>query len=153
LPLGEGTEGARLQRPLAALEVLWQLADELAVPLYEEERAQGAALQQAINALWAQLPAADQSRTTLVQATAVQTLETSSEFQAVCAHLMATTSDLDHTEATALLRYLVDWLRADVPSIRALITTLERTQLHAFLAANDDLSLTRPAYLADTAMV
>src|SRR5262249_5475307 len=50
LPGGEGKEGARPPRPLAALEVLWQLAAELAVPLYEEERTQGAALQQAIDA-------------------------------------------------------------------------------------------------------
>ena len=33
------------------------------------------------------------------------------------------------------------------------MTILERTQIHAFLAANDDLSLTRPAYLTDAAMV
>src|SRR5262249_44453988 len=139
--------------PLAALEVLWQLAAELAVPLYEEEHAQGAALQQAIDALWTQLPAAAQSLTTLVQVTAAQARETSPEFQAVCAHLMATTPGLDHTEAVALLRYLVDWLRSDVPSISSLIKTIERTQIHAFLAANDDLSLTRPAYLTDAAMV
>jgi len=46
----EGKEDTRPLRPLAALEVLWQLATELAVPLYEEELAQGAALQQAIDA-------------------------------------------------------------------------------------------------------
>jgi acetyl-CoA carboxylase biotin carboxylase subunit len=140
-------------RPLAALEVLWQLATELAVPLYEEECTQGAALQQASDALWAQLSATDQKLTTLVQAAAAHTLETSPAFQAICAHLVAATPGLDHTEAAALLRYLLDWLRVDVPSVRCLIKTLERTQSHAFLAANDDLSLTRPAYLEDAAMV
>src|SRR5262249_4847141 len=110
------------------------------------------ALQQAIDALWTQLSATGQSLTALVPATATQTPETSPEFQAVCDHLVATTPGLDHTEAAALLRYLLDWLRADVPVIRAIIKTLERTQIHAFLAANDDLSLTRPAYLADEAM-
>ena len=49
--------------------------------------------------------------------------------------------------------YLWVWLRVDVPAIRALVQTLEHTQIHAFLAANDDLSLTRPAYLTDVAMV
>jgi acetyl-CoA carboxylase biotin carboxyl carrier protein len=133
--------------------VLWQLATELAVPLYEEERAQGAALRQAIEALWGQLSATGRQLTTLVQAAAAQTLEACTEFQAVCAHLVATTPGLDHAEAAALLRYLLDWLRVDIPAVRGLIKTLERTQLHAFLAANDDLSLTRPAYLVDATMV
>ena len=42
-------------RPVAPLEVLWQLAAALGVPQYEEERAQGAALQQAMAALWQHL--------------------------------------------------------------------------------------------------
>jgi len=133
--------------------VLWQLAAELAVPLYEEEGAQGAALHQAIDALWEHVSAAGQEYTALVRVAAAQTLETSPELQAVCAHLVATTPGLDHTEAAAILRYLLDWLRVDVPAIGRLIKALERTQIHTFLAANDDLSLTRPAYLADAAMV
>ncbi len=123
------------------------------MPLYEEERAQGAALRQAIDALWAQLSTTSQQLPALVRAAAAQALETSPEFQALCAHLVATTPGLDHTEAAALLHYLLDWLRVDVPSIRCLMKALERTQLHTFLTANDDLSLTRPAYLADAAMV
>ena len=150
LPPGEGKE---VPRPLAALEVLWQLATELTMPLYEEEHTQGAALRQAIDALWAQLSTTSQQLPALVRAAAAQALETSPEFQALCAHLVATTPGLDHTEAAALLRYLLDWLRVDVPSIRCLMKALERTQLHTFLTANDDLSLTRPAYLADAAMV
>jgi len=153
LPPLPGGEGKEAPRSVAALEVLWQLATELAVPLYEEERAQGAALRQAIDALWGQLSAAGQDLAALIRAAAAQALQTSPELQALCAHLVATTPGLDHTEAAALLCYLLDWLRVAVPSIRCLIKTLERTQLHAFLAANDDLSLTRPAYLADAAMV
>jgi acetyl/propionyl-CoA carboxylase alpha subunit len=136
-------------RPVAPLEVLWQLATELAVPLYEEERAQGVALLQASAALWQQLSADSQQLYALVQAATTQSLATSPECQAVCAHLVATAPGLDTDEAAALLRYLLDWLRIDIPAITALVQTLEHTHIHACLAANDDLSLTRPAYLDD----
>ena len=89
----------------------------------------------------------------LVRAAAAQSLETSPEYQAVCAHLVATTPGLDTTEAAALLRYLLDWLRVEIPAITALVKALEHTHLHACLAANDDLSLTRPAYLDDATTV
>ena len=39
-------------RPVAMLEVLWQLAAEFGVPLHEEEAVQGSALRQAMDALW-----------------------------------------------------------------------------------------------------
>jgi acetyl/propionyl-CoA carboxylase alpha subunit len=140
-------------RPLALLEVLWQLAAELAVPLREEEAVQGAALQQAMDALWTHLSATRQDVAALIRATTAQELEMSPVFQALCAHLMVTAPGLDNTEAGALLRYLLDWLCADVPALRALITSLERTHIHACLAENDDLALTRPAYLTEEAMV
>jgi acetyl/propionyl-CoA carboxylase alpha subunit len=136
-------------RPVPPLEVLWQLATELAVPLYEEERAQGVALQQASEALWRQLSANSQQLHALMRASSAQALDTSPECQAVCAHLVATTPGLDTAEAAALLRYLLDWLRIDIPAIIALVKTLEHTHLHACLTVNDDLSLTRPAYLDD----
>src|SRR5678816_1524014 len=63
------------------------------------------------------------------------------------------TPGLETTEAAALLRYLLDWLRVDMPAITALVKTLEHTHLHACLTANDDLSLTRPAYLDDATKV
>ena len=136
-------------RPVAPLEVLWQLVTELAVPLYEEERALGVALQQAIKALWQQLSLDSQRLHALVRAASAQSLETSPECQAVCAHLVATTPGLDTAEAAALLRYLLDWLRVDIPAITAFVKALEHTHIHACLTANDDLSLTRPAYLDD----
>jgi acetyl-CoA carboxylase biotin carboxylase subunit len=139
--------------PITPLEVLWQLAIELAVPLYEEERAQGVALQQASEALWRQLLADSQQLHALMRAASAQSLETSPECQAVCAHLVATTPGLDTAAAVALLRYLLDWLRIDIPAILALVKTLEHTQIHACLTANDDLSLTRPAYLDDATTV
>jgi acetyl-CoA carboxylase biotin carboxylase subunit len=140
-------------RPVAALEVLWQLADELRVPLCEEERVQAVALQHAVEALWGQLSANHQQFVALLRAAMAQSLEVSPEFQVVCAHLVATTPGLDTTEAAALLRYLLGWLSADVPALTALIRTLEHTQVHTFLEVNDDLSLTRPAYLDDETML
>jgi biotin carboxyl carrier protein len=117
--------------------------------LYEEERAQGAALQQATRALWQQLSADSQQWRALVRAARAQSLDTSPEYQAVCAHLVATTPGLDMTEAAALLRYLLAWLCVDIPALTALVTALERTHAHVCLTANADLSLTRPAYLDD----
>jgi acetyl-CoA carboxylase biotin carboxylase subunit len=136
-------------RPIAPLEVLWQLATELAVPLYEEERAQGMALQQAIEALWRQLSADSQRLHALVRAARTQSLEASPECQAVCVYLVTITPGLDATEAVTLLRYFLDWLCVEIPVITALVKMLEHTHLHACLAANDDLSLTRPSYLDD----
>ena len=52
-----------------------------------------------------------------------------------------------------MLRYLLDWLHVDIPAITALVKTLEHTHIHACLAANSDLSLTRPAYLDDATTV
>lgn len=140
-------------RPVASMEILWQLAAELGVPLREEEAVQGSALQHAIDTLWEHVSAAGQDGTALLQAATTQALETCPTFQTICAHLVTTTPGLDHTEAAVLLHYLLDWLRADIPSIRALITILEGTQLHAFLAAHDDLALRRPAYLTDAVTI
>jgi biotin carboxyl carrier protein len=111
------------------------------------------ALQQAIEALWQQISADSQQWHALVRATAAQSLETSPECQAVCAHLVAIAPGLETTEAAALLRYLLDWLCADIPALTTLVQTLEHTHLHTFLAANDDLSLTRPVYLDDATTV
>ena len=133
--------------------MLWQLAAALRVPQYEEERAQGAALQQAMAALWQHLAADHQQLRLLVRAAAARSLDMSPEYQAVCAHLVAATPGLDTTEAAALLGYLLDWLRVEIPALTTLMQALEHTHLHTFLAANDDLSLTRPAYLDNATTV
>ena len=140
-------------RPIAPLEVLWQLAAALGVPLYEEERAQSAALQQAMAALWQHLSDDHQQLRVLVRAAAAQSLDMSPEYQAVCAHLVAAAPGLDSTEAGALLRYLLDWLRVEISALTTLLQALEHTHLHTFLAANDDLALTRPAYLDNATTV
>jgi acetyl/propionyl-CoA carboxylase alpha subunit len=139
----------RGSRPLAPLEALWELAEELQVPLFEEERQQGVALRQAIDALWTALTAAGISGVALLQAAAAQRLDSQPDFGRLCQWLMATTPGLTPEECVALLQDVFDWLSADVPAITAVIKILEGTQLHLLLTVNDDLSLTRPAYLQD----
>lgn len=138
-------------RPLAPLEVLWHLAEELDVCQFEEERQQGTALRQATDALWAALAGSEARVTALLRAAATQCLDSHADFGALCTQLVATTPDLVPAEAAELLRDLLGWLNADVPAIAAVVQILESTQLHTLLTVNDDLSLTRPAYLQDEA--
>ncbi|MBM3227188.1 MAG: hypothetical protein FJZ47_25765, partial [Candidatus Tectomicrobia bacterium] len=140
-------------RPLSALEVLWQLARELNVPLHEEEQLQAAALQQAIEALWGQLGEDARLYTALCQATWAGTLAHSPALQAVCATMTAAVPALQAAEAAALLQYLLHWLCADIPAMTTLVRALEHTQLHVFLSANGDLSLSRPGYLDHAEMI
>jgi acetyl/propionyl-CoA carboxylase alpha subunit len=138
-------------RPLAPLEVLWQLAETLGVHQFEEERQQGAALRQAIDALWVALAGSEARLTALRHAAVAQRLEQQADFGALCTHLMATTPDMTPAAAAGLLGDLLSWLTTDVPAITAVLRILESTQLHTLLTINDDLSLTRPAYLQDAA--
>jgi biotin carboxyl carrier protein len=140
-------------RPLAALEVLWQLATELQVPLFAEERQQGEALHEAVAVLWAKLSASASRLNALVQAAAAHGLEEHSDYHMLMAHMLAIAPELSHAEAAALLQDALGWFSADVPALTALIEALERTQLHLFLTVNNDLSLTRPAYLDDDTLV
>jgi biotin carboxyl carrier protein len=138
-------------RPLAPLEVLWQLAEELHVPQFEEERQQGTALQQASAALWTALAGSHTRMRALLRAAATQSLDSQPDFVALCAQLVTAAPDMTPTEAAELLRDLCGWLSAAVPAITAVIKILESTQLHTLLTVNNDLSLTRPAYLEDEA--
>jgi acetyl/propionyl-CoA carboxylase alpha subunit len=138
--------GARAVTPL---EVLWQLAEALHVPLFEEERQQGVALQQAAEALWVAVSAAGLSFTALLQAAAAQRGAGHPEYDRLCQHVAATTANITAEECRELLRDVLGWLCLDIPAITSLITILESTQLHTLLTVNDDLSLTRPAYLED----
>jgi biotin carboxyl carrier protein len=139
-------------RPLAPLEVLWQLAEELGVAQFAEERLQGAALRQAADALWAALPNAATRLAAWLHAARTQCLEHQADFKELCEQLV-TTADMTPAEAAASLRDLCGWLSAEVPAITALVHILESTQLHTLLAVNDDLSLTRPVYLQDGTML
>lgn len=138
-------------RPQAPIEVLWHLAQELGVPLFIEERQQGAALHQAAEALWRAVSASRQRFTALVQAASAHCLPTNPAYQALCDHLTTVAADGD--EATGLLHDLLSWLGADVPVVSTVGKILESTQLHTLLTVNDDLSLTRPAYLHDPTTV
>jgi acetyl-CoA carboxylase biotin carboxylase subunit len=138
-------------RPLAPLEVLWHLAAELAVPLFEEERQRGEALCRAADALWEAMSTSADRFTALVRTAAAQRLQGYPDYEALCEHLVATAPGASPEEATAMLCDLLGWLSADVPAITTLVRILESTQLHMLLTINDDLSLTRPAYLKDEA--
>lgn len=138
-------------RPLAPLEVIWQLAEALGVPQREEERQQGVALRQAIDALWVALEGSNERFTALCHLPEEQ-IAHSAEGKVVHHHLMASDPQLTPETAMDLLQHLMGWIRTPVPAVQALVDSLERTQLHTLLTPHDDLSLERPAYLdsADT---
>ena len=140
-----GESGAR---PLADLEVLWQLADELSVPMHEEERQLGEALVQAARALWLAL---DQSPERYVAFchTAVETLAAAPGLEQMVGQLSKTNLDMSRPETLVLFRDLLGWLNAPVPAIRALIRILEQTQIHTFLARQANLALAHPGYLTE----
>ena len=141
------------KRPLTTLEVLWQLAAELEVPLFEEERQRGLALQQAMDALWEAIGRSDKRLNALMRAAVAGGLANEPVYMALLEQLTAPLSDLSVQEATDLLQELIGWLTAEAPAITGLIETLERTQIHDCLAHNADLSLSRPAYLRDAGTV
>jgi acetyl/propionyl-CoA carboxylase alpha subunit len=141
------------RRPLAPLEILWQLAEELRVPLFAEEQAQGLAFRQTIDALWAALAGSEARLTALLQAAASLTLAQHADLHRLHEQLAGAEPALSRAEAAALLQEVCGWLNADIPAITILVTILESTQLHTLLTVNDDLSVTRPAYLHDPAML
>jgi acetyl/propionyl-CoA carboxylase alpha subunit len=140
------------KRSLTPLEVLWQLADELDVPLFEEERQRGRALQQAMDALWEAVGRSDRRLRALTCAAAGR-LQEEPVYSALLEQLTAPPSNLPCDEATVLLQELLGWLTAKAPAITGLIETLERTQISDCLERNADLSLSRPAYLQDAGTV
>lgn len=132
-------------RPITALEVLWELAALLRIPLYQEEQQQGEALRQVGAALWQTLEAAPQRLVTLVQAATRQEPVPSPAFQ----EILAPFPEASRAAVEAELRYALGWLGVEMPALTILITALEHTQLHRLLTVNTDLSLTRPAYLQE----
>jgi acetyl-CoA carboxylase biotin carboxylase subunit len=136
-------------RPLAPLEVLWHLAEELGVSLFEEEQRQGEALRQATEALWQALGASVARFAALVQAAATQSLPDEADYNALCESLRAASGP--NAVTAEMLQELLGWLSIDLPAMTTLIALLESTQLHTLLTVNDDLSLARPADLEDGA--
>lgn len=141
------------KRPLTTLEVLWQLADALDVPLFEEERQRGFALQRAMDALWEAIGRSDKRLRALTCAVASGRLQDEPVYSSLLERLTAPPSSLSDQEAIALLQELLGWLTAETPAVTGLIETLERTQIHHCLAHNTDLSLSHPAYLRDAGTV
>ncbi|GIX46753.1 MAG: hypothetical protein KatS3mg131_0964 [Candidatus Tectimicrobiota bacterium] len=139
------------RRPLAALEVLWQLAEALRVPLFAEEQQQGEALREAIAALWEALGASEARLVDLVRAAVAGTLAQHPDFVALCRCLQEADPSLDGDAAAALLQEALGWLTAEVPALTALIEALEQTQLHLCLTPTDALDFVRPAYLQEMA--
>jgi acetyl-CoA carboxylase biotin carboxylase subunit len=140
-------------RPLTPLEVLWALAEDFNIPLFEEERQQGMVLRQAAAAIWSALSASRTQFTSLLQATDATDLIQQSGYQRLMDHLRSADPSLSPEQAAALLQEVLSWLRVEVPALTALLHSLENSQIHTFLTLNDDLSITRPAYLEDTATV
>lgn len=141
------------KRPLTTLEGLWQLADEMDVPLFEEERQRGLALQRAMDALWEAVGRSDERLKALMRAAVDGCLANEPVYSALLEQLTAPPSNLSDQEAIDLLQGLLGWLTAEAPAVTGLIETLERTQIHDCLAHNADLSLSRPAYLRDAGTV
>jgi acetyl/propionyl-CoA carboxylase alpha subunit len=135
-------------RPLADLEVLWQLADELQVPMYEEEKQIGEALIQAAEALWLALGASPDRYTAFLHA-GTDALSDDHAFGALARQLPDGHIDASQPEVIRLLRDVIGWLHAPVPAIRSLIRVLEQTQSHTVLTSNADLTLSYPDYLSD----
>jgi biotin carboxyl carrier protein len=132
--------------------VFWQLAEELQVPLYNEERQQGIAWQQAMQALWVAL-SGSAARLLALSRTAVEHAQDHAEYHAVLEWMVTHAPHVSRTEAAELLHELLAWLQAAVPAISALIHVLESTHLHTLLTVNDDLSVTRPAFFEDEAVI
>ncbi|ETW94639.1 MAG: hypothetical protein ETSY1_33985 [Candidatus Entotheonella factor] len=137
-------------RPLSNLEVLWQLADELSVPLHEEERQLGDALIQAADALWQALDQSSerymafcQTDMNLFDDVQDTTLDTALK------PLPTNDVDLSQPEMRAFIQDILGWLNASIPAIKTLIQVLEQTQIHTFLKPNESLALERPDYLAE----
>ncbi len=141
------------KRPLTTLEVLWQLAVDLDVPLFEEERQRGLALQRAMDALWEAVGRFDKRLKALMCAAVAGRLQDEPVYASLLEQLTAPASTLSCQKAADLLQELLGWLTAEAPAISGLIETLERTQIHDCLAHNANLSLSRPVYLQEAGTV
>ncbi len=133
-------------RPLSELEVLWQLAAELNVPLHEEERQFGEALDRAADALWQALGQSSERYTELCD-TPVEAFADGVEGK--LHQLLPIDPDIAQPESAQLFQDIIGWLKAPVSAVRALINVLEQTQLHICLIPNTNLALERPSYLTE----
>jgi acetyl/propionyl-CoA carboxylase alpha subunit len=134
------------RRPLATLEILFQLAEYLGVTLYKEERYQKDAFQKSINALWVVLKQSTKRFISFCRIP-LHSSGMSKEYKILFDQIGEIQPQKGPEEASELLRNLLGLIRCNIPAINALIEALERTQLHVLLSVNEDLSLTCPEYL------
>ncbi len=135
-------------RPLSDLEVVWQLATELNVLTYEEERHLGEALGQAAEALWQVVEQKPDRYVDFLHA-AADVLSDDQALARVITQFSQTDLEGSQADPLPLFRDTIGWLNAPVPAIRALIRMLEQTQIEALLAPCSNLALEPPDYLTD----
>ncbi|ETX07189.1 MAG: hypothetical protein ETSY2_12645 [Candidatus Entotheonella gemina] len=132
-------------RPLSAIEAVWQLAEELSIPMHEEEQQLGEVFAQAVDALWLAL---DQSADRYIAFCQTPTDASVGINDPALEGIL-----LSQPETVALFQDILGWLNAPVPAINALIRVLEQTQLHTLLTPKANLTLDRPDYLTDAKTV
>jgi acetyl-CoA carboxylase biotin carboxyl carrier protein len=135
-------------RPLAPLEILFQLSEYLGVSLYKEERYQKDALQRSISALWNALEQSTERFISFCQSS-LNSSGMSEEYIILLEQFKKIQPYKRLEEITALLQNQVRLIKCNIPAINALIEALEKTQLHVLLSANDDFSLTLPEYIKE----
>ncbi len=140
--------GASGVRPLSDLEVLWHLAEELSVPMYDEELQLGAALGQAAHALWQALDQSPERYTAFIRMAAAESLADQT-LPDITDQLSTTDLDRSQPEQIHWIRDYARWLNTPIPAIRTLIRVLEQTQIHTFLGRHKTLALCRPSYLTE----
>lgn len=134
------------RRPLAPLEILFQLSEYLGVSLYKEERHQKEAFQKSINALWLLLGQSIKRFKSFCH-TPLHSAGTSKEYKILLDQIREIQPQKRPENASELLRNALGLIKCNIPAINGLIEALERTQLHVLLSVKEDLSLTRPEYL------
>lgn len=136
------------QRPLASLEILFQLSEYLGVTLFQEERYQKIAFQKMIDALWTVVGKSKKRFISIIH-TPFNSTEFSKEYKFLYDQIRTIEPQKSPDELSEQLQNVIALIRATIPAINVLIDTLEKTQLHVLLSVNEDLSLTRPDYLKD----
>jgi acetyl/propionyl-CoA carboxylase alpha subunit len=136
------------RRPLAPLEILFQLSEYLGVSLFKEERYQKDAFQKLINSLWIVLGQSIKRFLSFCR-TPLHSSGMSKEYKILLDQIIEFQPKKRPEEASELLRNAFGLIKCNIPAINALIEALERTQLHVLLSVNEDLSLTRQEYLKD----
>ena len=136
------------RRPLAPLEILFQLSEYLGVNLYQEERYQKDALQKSLDTLWVVLGQSIKRFRSFCN-TPLHSSGMSKAYKFLLDQIKEVQPQKRPEEASELLKTALGLIKVNIPAINALIEALERTQLHVLLSVNEDLSLTRPEFFKE----